>query len=192
MNEGTVAGDVGSGSTGPTGTGSEPMQRYGQTNVQRRKKPYKKQEKKMKSFREIIKEENIHESPVGSVGRTKDSEALAHIESTDLAKKFRKIVKELGGKNVARQLLAGMNQSGNKVNVGNISDVSEAKTMNPGTFLRDLGFKIKNEKFERYSFELEFYSAKDAKDAYTELINDDFLDYYNMSTAGKIIGFEDK
>lgn len=146
----------------------------------------------MKSFREIIKKENIQESPVGSVGRTKDSEALEHIENSDLARKFRKIVKELGGKAVARNLLSGMNQKGDKVKASDIKGISEAKTMNPGTFLRDLGFKIKNEKFEKHSFELEFYSAKDAKDAYTELINDDFPDYYNMNTAGKIIGFEDK
>jgi len=45
----TVAGDVGSGPTGPTGTGSEPMQRYGQTDVRRRKKPYK-----IKKFSEFV------------------------------------------------------------------------------------------------------------------------------------------
>ena len=58
----------------------------------------------MKSFREIIK------SPVRLGTRTKDSEALAHIETSILEKEFRKIVKQLGGKNVARQLLVSMNQ----------------------------------------------------------------------------------
>jgi len=45
MNEMTTAGDVGS------GTGSEPMVRYGQANVQRRKKPYK-----IKKFSEFVSE----------------------------------------------------------------------------------------------------------------------------------------
>ena len=134
----------------------------------------------MKSFREII-----IESPVGKVGRTKDSEAAEHIENTDLAKQFRKIVKQLGGKNVARQLLAGMNQAGKKV------EVSEAtETMDPSKFLRDLGYKIKDKKLEKHSFELEFFTPQDAKNAYKELVQGDFLDYYNMTSAGKMIGFE--
>jgi hypothetical protein len=133
----------------------------------------------------------LQESPVGSVGRTKDSEAAEHIENSDLAKKFRKIVRELGGKNVARQLLAGMNNSGKKV-VESKENTNEAKTMNPSTFLIELGYKIKDEKYEKYSFELEFYNAKDAKDAYKDLKDEGFLDYYNMTSADKIIGFEDK
>ena len=68
----------------------------------------------MKSFREHVK---LQESPVGMVGRTKDIEAAEHIENSNIAKEFRKIVKKLGGKNVARQLLAGMDNSGTKVEV---------------------------------------------------------------------------
>jgi len=146
----------------------------------------------MKSFREIIKKENIHESLVGQVGRTKDSEALEHIENSDAAKRFRKIVRELGGKTVARQLLAGMSPSGNKVSVSTTKvNIQEAKTMSPNKFLRDLGFKLKDEKFEKYSFSIEFYSDKDCKEAYQELIDNDFADFYMMSRVGKFIEFED-
>jgi hypothetical protein len=178
----TTAGDIGS------GTGTEPMTKFGEKPL-RRKKPLKKQENKMKSFRDMIK---LQESPVGKVGRTKDSEAAEHIENSNLAKQFRKIVKELGGKNVARQLLAGMKQSGNRVKSDGTESTNEAKTMNPTTFLIELGYKIKDEKYEKYSFELEFYNAKDTKDAYKELQDEGFLDYYNMTSAGKIIGFEYK
>jgi len=141
----------------------------------------------MKSFR------NLAESPVGKVGRTKDSEALTHIENSDVAKRFRKIVRELGGKTVARQLLAGMSPSGNLISVPTAKvNIQEAKTMSPNKFLRNLGFKLKDEKFEKYGFEIEFFNTKDAKDAYKELTDEGFLDYYNMTSAGKIIGFEDK
>jgi len=176
----TVAGDVGSGS------GTEPMVKYGEKPLRRKNK---KAENKMKSFRDLVK---VEESPVGKVGRTKDSEAAEHIENSSLAKEFRKIVKKLGGKNVARQLLAGMKQNGSKVKEGGegTGSVDEAKTMNPTTFLIELGYKIKDEKYEKHSFELEFYNAKDAKDAYKELTDEGFLDYYNMTSAGKLIGFE--
>jgi len=139
----------------------------------------------MKSFREIIKDKEVTESPVGMVGRTRDSEALSHIESSELAKEFRKIVKKLGGKNVARQLLAGMNNSGKKIEITEKSD-----TMDPSKYLREAGYKIKNKHLEKYSFELEFFKETDAKNALEDLKTAGFLDYYNISGAGKIIGFE--
>jgi hypothetical protein len=181
----TVAGDVGS------GTGSEPMVRYGEK-PQRRETPYKrkKKEKKMKSFRDFAKDQEVTESPVGQVGRTKDSEALAHIENSDVAKRFRKIVRELGGKNVARQLLSGMTQLGKKVS-SEAEAIEEAKIMSPNKFLRDLGFKLKDEKFEKNSFSIEFYNDKDCKEAYQELLDEKFTEYYNMSRVGKFIEFED-
>jgi len=149
----------------------------------------KKGEKKIK--KNIFKSQYImNESPVGSVGRTKDSEALAHIESSDLAKKFRKIVKELGGKNVARQLLAGMNQKGEKVTT--VTEGKMPKTMSPQKFLRDLGYKIKKENFEKYSFDLEFFNEKDSKEAYEDLCDEGFLELYNITRVGKVIAFEDK
>jgi len=177
----TVAGDVGS------GTGTEPMVKIGAEPMRRKLPNNKKEKKKMKKFREYAKE--MSESPVGMVGRTKDSEALAHIEGSDLAKEFRKIVKKLGGKNVARQLLSGMRNSGAKAKVD--GSVDEAKTMSPNKFIIDLGYKIKDEKFEKHGFEIEFYSEKDCKEAYKDLVKNGFLDYYNMTSAGKLIGFED-
>jgi hypothetical protein len=148
----------------------------------------------MKSFREIVKAKKIvQESPVGSVGRTSNKEAMEHIENTDIARKFRKIVKELGGKTVARQLLATMSPDGNLVSkpTGKTNIDEKLKTMSPNKFLRDLGFKIKDEVYEKYSFGIKFYTTKDAKDAYEELVDNGFLDYYLMTMVGDFIDFQD-
>jgi len=47
---------------------------------------------------------NLLESPVGTIGRTSVQDAVLHI-TPELEKKFEKIVKELGGRVVARILL---------------------------------------------------------------------------------------
>jgi len=52
--------------------------------------------------------DDLDESPVGKVGRTGVLDAKAHVSDT-LRAQFKKIVKQLGGKTVARQLLAEMN-----------------------------------------------------------------------------------
>jgi len=52
--------------------------------------------------------DKLDESPVGSVGRTGRVDAEAHV-TPELRAKFKKIVKALGGKTVARQLLSEMN-----------------------------------------------------------------------------------
>ena len=50
----------------------------------------------------------LDESAVGLVGRTGTKDAQAHV-TPELRAEFKKIVKKLGGKTVARQLLAEMN-----------------------------------------------------------------------------------
>lgn len=50
----------------------------------------------------------MNESPVGSIGRTGVADAANHV-TPELRAKFKKLVKELGGKTVAKQLLAEMN-----------------------------------------------------------------------------------
>jgi len=174
MNEMTTAGDIGSVTTG----GTAPMVRYGDKEVLKRKNPLKKQGKrKMKTFREIIKDSEkntkVTESPVGKVGRTTDAEALAHIENSDLAKEFRKIVKKLGGKNVARQLLAGMNTAGNKV------QVTEGETT-VEQYIRSMGYKIKSEKAGIRKKEIIFYKAEDSEEAFEDLQAGGFEDNYNI------------
>jgi len=54
---------------------------------------------------------NLFESAVGLVGRTGAADAKAHV-SAELRAEFKKVVKALGGKTVARQLLAEMNAGG--------------------------------------------------------------------------------
>lgn len=53
----------------------------------------------------------LEESPVGLVGRTGFADAAVHVTPL-LRAEFKKIVKRLGGKTVARQLLAEMNAGG--------------------------------------------------------------------------------
>jgi len=139
----------------------------------------------MKSFRSIIKKQ-ITESPVGYVGRTKDSEALEHIEKSDVVKRFRKIVKELGGKNVARQLLAGMNSVGTEVKI------SEAKTLKASieVFLRDFGYKIKDEKAGIRKKEIIFFKDDDAQNAYDDLEEFLYTSKYDIELDGKIINYK--
>ena len=187
MNEMTTAGDIGSSTYSSSSTA--PMVRYGDKKVNKRmdvlKKQaehktnqFKKQEKrKMKTFREIVKDgKEITESPVGKVGRTKEEEALAHIENTNLAVKFRKIVRELGGKNVARQLLAGMDPVGRRVEESNESVES---------FIRDMGYKIKEEKAGVKQKEIIFYKLEDANDALEDLIEAGFEEKYNFDINEK-------
>lgn len=54
---------------------------------------------------------SIFESAVGLVGRTGYADAKAHVGS-ELRTEFKKIVRAIGGKTVARQLLAEMNNGG--------------------------------------------------------------------------------
>ena len=140
-----------------------------------------KRRKNMKSFKKIASE--LSESPVGKVGRTKDNEADEHIENTDVAKRFKKIVRELGGKTVAKKLLSQMASTTKQVSEGNLSK-------SPALFLRDNGFKIKDEEYKKHSFELEFYKDSDAKEAYKELKSAGFMEMYSMNMAGSFIGFE--
>ena len=53
----------------------------------------------------------LFESAVGMVGRTGAADAKAHV-SEELRTEFKAMVKKLGGKTVARQLLAEMNAGG--------------------------------------------------------------------------------
>jgi len=53
----------------------------------------------------------LFESAVGLVGRTGAADAKAHV-SEELRTEFKMMVKKLGGKTVARQLLAEMNAGG--------------------------------------------------------------------------------
>jgi len=118
----------------------------------------------MKNFRDLIVE-----SPVGQVGRTRDSEALDHIENTDVASRFKKIVKELGGKQVAKQLLMSMGKS----------TVTEAQSIE--AYLRSAGYKIKAENPTKKGKELEFYKSGQAEVAFDDLKSLGFMDNYTIT-----------
>ena len=67
----------------------------------------------MTNFKEIFEDEELTESPVGQVGRTGYADADAHISANpDLIKKFKTIVKELGGITATRKLLMQLSSRG--------------------------------------------------------------------------------
>lgn len=167
--------------TSVSSLGTSPMVKI-QTEPQRRpinKIKTQKRSNKMKKFRDMA------ESPVGKVGRTKDSEALKHIEDSNLAKRFIKIVKELGGKSVARQLLAGMDNSGNRVSVSSVTETSET----PEKYLRSSGFKIKNEYPLKNGKELEFFKSTIAEEAFEDLKDAGFMDKYSIDLSNTSITY---
>ena len=94
--EDTVSADIAQATTGPG-----KMQRRGKD----KDCPCKKD-----PMSEECQRKRLGESPVGSIGRTGVKDAIEYI-SPELRAKFKKIVKELGGKTVARELLNTMNSS---------------------------------------------------------------------------------
>jgi len=138
----------------------------------------------MKKFREIVKGlEDLKESPVGMVGRTKDAEAMEHIENSGLEKRFRKIVKELGGLSVARQLLQRMTMKDYVTNVDESTETIEG-------YLRDSGFKIKSEDASKYGKELEFYNISSAKEAFEDLKSAGFLKKFDIILSHNTITYK--
>ncbi len=76
----------------------------------------------------------VSESPVGKVGRTGYVDADDHITtSPKLRAEFRKLVKQIGGKTVARKLLATMNGAVSE----KVSDSDTTKLMNALTSFQD-------------------------------------------------------
>ena len=121
----------------------------------------------MKKFRDLV-----NESPVGKVGRTGYKDAEEHIIANNLEKEFSKIVQKIGGKTVARSLMARMNQKGEYVS----ARLSEA-TNSLVDYLVDSGYKIKKVEPSNKSYLITFYKkiAQEAKeDLILASLNDDF------------------
>lgn len=113
----------------------------------------------MKSFKERF-ETKLDESPVGKVGRTGLKDADDHVDDV-LVKKFTKIVKELGGKTVARLLISKMNTVKDVVDVDTSNhedDIFESYGKDAETVLIKNNIKIK-QKFST-KFGTEFVLAK--------------------------------
>lgn len=70
---------------------------------------------------------NLFESPVGMPGRTGSADADAHV-TPELRAEFKKIVKQLGGKTVAKKLLAEMN-AGSPVTEGRFESTDREENM---------------------------------------------------------------
>lgn len=88
----------------------------------------------------------LNESPVGSIGRTSKEDAEAHI-TPELQAEFEKIVKQLGGKAVARALLDGKPEN------GEIQESAKDFFMNMMKTLKKAGFTVKKVSNEEIKYE---------------------------------------
>jgi hypothetical protein len=75
-----------------------------------------KEDPDSEACKKVKAEKEMMESPVGAIGRTGFADADAHVTDA-LRAEFKKIVRKLGGKTVARKLLAEMNAGGLKENI---------------------------------------------------------------------------
>lgn len=76
-----------------------------------------------KYFKDNYKKTKLHESAVGKPGRTTQKDAEDHIDD-DLVAEFKKIIKKLGGKTVAKVLLDKLGQKAEiKDEIENIEDI---------------------------------------------------------------------
>jgi hypothetical protein len=142
----------------------------------------------MKTFKDIAlkmqakQTEVTNESPVGYVGRTGKAEAEAHV-TPELEKRFKDIIKEMGGKTVAKELMSRMDCKGTE------TDISESTEQTPMSYLRDSGYKIKSENPTKQGFEIEFYKNKDAESAKEDLESAGFAEKYSFNAAGKYLEY---
>lgn len=154
----------------------------------------KKEKFIMTSFRSFVKGQKVNESPVGQKGRTGVADAVVHIEGTGLEKEFQAIVKKLGGKTVARELLARMNTKADTISPEgdktlNDVELGEAKKQseNPVEYLRDGGFKIKSEEPTERGIEIEFFKEDVAREAKEDLESAGFSKKYSLNVVSKFL-----
>jgi len=146
----------------------------------------------MKSFKDIAKEFQIQESPVGVVGRTSNAEAQDHISTNGLEKEFAKIVQKLGGKTAARLLLANMNSQGKIVTIDDDGNRVTEKKESIESYLRDSGFKIKLETPTKKGKELQFFKKDSAEAAFEDLKSAGFGQDYDINLEHDVIVYSEK
>ena len=156
-----------------------------------------------KSFSELSKSMNngLLESPVGLPGRTGQKDAVDFIEKTNIQKQFMKLVKEMGGITVAKQLLIKMDNDriANKVVpevpeidplIDNYKNYMAEGKETIESYLRDAGYKIKEEIPSKDGMELEFYKKDAATNAFEDLKSAGFGKDFNLDLAGTIITYK--
>jgi len=112
----------------------------------------------------------LFESAVGSIGRTGSADAKAHV-GPELRNEFKKIVKKLGGKTVARQLLAEMNAGGP---LGE-SDSQDAFQKWLAVYMKDNNISLKNNK----TFDKELMQISKAYQTY---LKSDMKEYFDVDS----------
>jgi hypothetical protein len=128
----------------------------------------------MDTFKKIV-ESTVNESPVGSPGRTSNTDADKFIdENPAIIQEFRRIIVKMGGKAVARRVIDRINFT---------KKVNEAKE-DVVDYLREVGFKVKKVYPGEKSREIEFYKTNDAKEAFEDLKTAGFLSDWDISFDG--------
>ena len=135
------------------------------------------------SFKSIVENEKVNESPVGQRGRTSYSDAQAFIKDNQkLVGEFKKIVTKMGGKAVASHILTVMN-----IKSGSIDESKET----PESYLRDVGFKIKEVVPNKKGYEIELYKQDQVESAFEELKSAGFMTKYTLYATNRGIGVEE-
>lgn len=117
----------------------------------------------------------MNESPVGQKGRTSITDADVYIdENPQIVAEFKKIIKKMGGKAVARRVL---------------DRVSFAKTITEATetaedYIRKAGYKVRKVHTLKNGKEIEFYKASSSEEAMEDLKSAGFLEDYEMIHDG--------
>jgi hypothetical protein len=187
----TVAGDI----------GPAPMIKVGAEAPLRRKKPLKGQGK-MKSFKEYALQEKLEQDFKNIVEKIGMDTCYSLLESSSIKldhdyirknnMRDRVTVTDFGGGIVyfndgkKDKKLKMSIFKGQYIDIDEL-ELKEGELKSIEVFLRDMGFKIKDEKASFKTKELIFFKEGDANDAYTDLSDFNYIKKFNVQLKGKSI-----
>jgi len=146
-----------------------------------------------KKFVSVVEETNTTSIPNTSNTQTSLFKGKKDDLYEDVTNTLKQIVKEIGIGKVQDILRDIKDDSTNdeKEDTKNLKDLEEAQKLNPIKYLRDLGFRIKNEEPKSYGFEIEMFSKESAKNAFEELKSAGFMDTYDIEVGNKVLYIEE-
>jgi len=142
-----------------------------------------------KKFVSVVEETNTTSIPntpntQNSLFRDKKDDLYEDVTNT-----LKQIVKEIGISKV-QDILSNIKDDSNSEKE-DLKDLEEAQKLNPIKYLRDLGFRIKNEEPKSYGFEIEMFTKESAKNAFEELKSAGFMDTYDIEVGNKNLYIEE-
>ena len=142
-----------------------------------------------KKFVSVVEETNTTSIPNTSNTQTSLFKGKKDDLYEDVTNTLKQIVKEIGISKV-QDILRDIKDDSN-TEKEELKDLEEAQKLNPIKYLRDLGFRIKNEEPKRYGFEIEMFSKESAKNAFEELKSAGFMDVYDIEVGNKSLYIEE-